>query len=108
MTDRATRSRRLTILSVPLVAFPRVATLLLGTLLEESRDPLTRRHHQGAEQAATNVVRKWNPLERTLGGFAGMLGLTLAGILVIQVRLPLRGLVQRCWLRPLPPAAFAR
>lgn len=87
---------RLTTLAVPLIAFPRVVTLVFGTFLADVRkpDPLASAAARvGATDAANvaatsaRVVRALNPLEKVLASFAGMVCLAMASMLVIQVRL---------------------
>ncbi|BGP00132.1 hypothetical protein RTG_00088 [Rhodotorula toruloides ATCC 204091] len=68
----------LALLSIPLLAFPRVLSLVFGSLLAEMGDP------DAPNKPTAHVVRTLNVLERSLAGLAGMALLALAGVLVIQ------------------------
>lgn len=70
---------RLALLSIPLLAFPRVLSLVFGSLLAEMEDP------DAPGKPTAHVVRTLNILETSLAGLAGMSMLALAGVLVIQV-----------------------
>lgn len=72
---------RLAILSTPLLFFPRILSLIFGSLLTESGDP------EGEGKA--EVIRQLNVLERSLAGMTGLSCLTLAAVLIIQVSLRL-------------------
>ncbi|GAA5871337.1 hypothetical protein JCM3774_000914 [Rhodotorula dairenensis] len=86
----------LTVLAVPLLALPKIVTLVFGTFLAEVRkpDPLASAAARvgaataadAANVAATSarVVRTLNPLEKVLATFAGMVCLAMASMLVIQ------------------------
>ena len=63
-------------LATPLLLFPRVLSLIFGSLLTESGDP------DGEGKA--EVIRQLNILERSLAGMTGLSCLTLAMMLVIQ------------------------
>lgn len=67
---------RLAILATPLLLFPRILSLIFGSLLTVGEE--------GEE--AGQVIRQLNVLERTLAGTTGVSLLALALILVIQVR----------------------
>lgn len=65
----------LTLLSTPLIAFPRVLSLIFANLLTETGDA----------EGAPETIRQLNILERSLAGLAGISCLTLAALLVVQV-----------------------
>ncbi|KAK4706061.1 hypothetical protein P7C70_g145, partial [Phenoliferia sp. Uapishka_3] len=66
----------LTTLATPLLLFPRILSLIFGTLLTESGDP------DGEGKA--EVIRQLNVLERTLAGMTGFACLSMAALLIIQ------------------------
>ncbi|BGP25263.1 hypothetical protein Rt10032_c04g1851 [Rhodotorula toruloides] len=68
----------LALLSIPLLAFPRVLSLVFGSFLAEMGDP------DVANKPTAHAVRTLNLLERSLAGLAGMALLALAAFLVIQ------------------------
>ncbi|GAA6003050.1 hypothetical protein JCM10207_001963 [Rhodosporidiobolus poonsookiae] len=68
----------LTVLSVPLLFFPRILALVFGNLLAEMGDP----DAHGKPNA--DVLRTLNILERSLAGLAGMSCLALASVLIVQ------------------------
>ncbi|BGP16886.1 hypothetical protein JCM10213_007331 [Rhodosporidiobolus nylandii] len=68
----------LTLLAFPLIFFPRILSLVFGSLLAETGDP------EAHEKPGADVLRTLNILERSLAGLAGMSCLALAAILIIQ------------------------
>ncbi|GJN91152.1 hypothetical protein Rhopal_004170-T1 [Rhodotorula paludigena] len=68
----------LTIMAVPLLLFPRVLSLIFGTLLAEMGDPETH------EKPGADVLRTLNILERSLAGLAGLSCFALAALLLVQ------------------------
>ncbi|GAA6043612.1 hypothetical protein JCM8097_008287 [Rhodosporidiobolus ruineniae] len=75
---RAGPHASLVILAVPLIAFPRVLSLVFGSLLAELGDP------DAHDKPGADVLRTLNVLERSLAGLAGMSCLALAAVLVVQ------------------------
>ncbi|GAA6064513.1 hypothetical protein JCM10212_003117, partial [Sporobolomyces blumeae] len=65
-------------MAMPLTFFPRVLTLIFGSLLAEMGDS------EAAEKPVGNVLRTLNVLEKNLAGLAGIACLTLAVLIVIQ------------------------
>ena len=74
----ALTNRRLSLLATPLLFFPRILSLIFGSLLTVSGDP------DGEGKA--EVIRQLNVLERSLAGLTGLACLSLAMILIVQVR----------------------
>lgn len=66
-------------MAVPLLLFPRVLSLIFGTLLAEMGDPETH------EKPGADVLRTLNILERSLAGLAGLSCFALAALLLVQV-----------------------
>jgi len=64
------------VLATPLLFFPRVLSLIFGSLLTESGSP------EG--EGAAEVIRQLNVLERSLAGLTGFALAALGSILVIQ------------------------
>lgn len=86
-------------LALPLLLFPRILSLVFGSLLASTVSPLAgavpltggaggeaaAAAQAGVQAGAGAIIRELNVLERSLAGVTGLSLLSLAGVLIIQV-----------------------
>lgn len=75
------RAHRLASLSLPLLLFPRLLSVIFASLLT------TDNAEQIAGEGGKVLIRELNVLERSMAGFAGLANLALGLVLVVQVSL---------------------